>query len=165
MPVAATERRDEAPIDPVRLAGILWRRPVAYFVDIVIVWALSWIAFLLLSPLWAISLGALTGPILLVLAIIPVAYHTLLIGGARAATFGQRLLGIKVERLDGHRPTMGQAFLQTVLFYVTAPPTGGLILVVALFNQHRRTVHDYLAGTVTLRVSQGPDILPPGKAK
>jgi uncharacterized RDD family membrane protein YckC len=60
---------------------------------------------------------------------------------------------------------MGQAFLQTVLFYVTAPPTGGLILVVALFNQHRRTVHDYLAGTVTLRVSQGPDILPPGKAK
>jgi uncharacterized RDD family membrane protein YckC len=149
-------------IDPARLDGILWRRPFAYFIDVVIICLIEVLAFVAMSPLWAISFGTLTAPIMLVIAAIPIAYHTLQIGSSRSATWGQRLFDLEVQRVDGGRPGLFQAFLQTVLFYVTIGFTSFLILVVVLFNRHCRTVHDFLAGTVTLRRAHGPDILAPG---
>jgi uncharacterized RDD family membrane protein YckC len=44
-----------------------------------------------------------------------------------------------------------QAILMAVLFYATIGPTGGLVLLVALFNGRRRTLHDLLSGTVVVR--------------
>ena len=77
---------------------------------------------------------------------------------------GQRLLGIEVLRTDGGRPSYLQALIQTVIFYLTVSCTGGLILLVVLLNARRRAVHDFLAGTLTLRRLAGPDIMPPGRS-
>jgi uncharacterized RDD family membrane protein YckC len=145
--------------DPARLKGVLWRRPLAYLVDAVIVGVLYWIAFVLLLPLWVISLGMLSPVMVLSLGVIALAYHTLLIGSSRSATLGQRLFGLEVRRLDGGRPDFLQAFLLTALFYVTVALTSTLILLVALFTRHHRTVHDMLSGTLTLRRAANPEIL------
>jgi uncharacterized RDD family membrane protein YckC len=136
---------------PARLRGLLWRRAFAYLLDVFFISLLSWLLVLLLSPLWPA-----------VLALVPICYHSLLIGGPRSATFGQRLFGVEVRRLDGGRPTLFQAFVQTILFYATVTLLTPLVLVVALFNWRRRALHDILAGTLTLRRSDEPEILVSG---
>ncbi len=123
--------------------GVLVRRVFAYWVDLLCIGlliALAWVLF--------------------ILGLIPVLYHTLSIGGPRSATPGMRLTGVEVRSWTGERPSYLQAFVQTVLFYVTVYPTWSLVLLIALFNERRRTLHDMLAGTLVVRPSPNPEISP-----
>lgn len=138
--------------------GILARRVSAYWVDLFCIAVLVALAWLALWILTIASLGLLS-PLLFILASIPVLYHTLSIGGPRSATPGMRLTGIEVRSWTGERPGYLQAFVQTILFYVTVYPTWSLVLLVALFNQRRRTLHDILAGTLVIRQSPEPEVL------
>lgn len=140
--------------DPARLRGLLWRRAFGYLIDVFLISVISWLAVLVASPLWPA-----------VLTIIPIGYHSLQIGGLRSATLGQRLFGVEVRRLDGGRPGLLQAVVQTVLFYVTVTMLTPLVLLVALFNRRRRTLHDILAGTLTLRRGGEPDLFLPRGAR
>jgi uncharacterized RDD family membrane protein YckC len=135
--------------DPARLRGVLWRRSVAYLIDAMILGVVTGFAFVVLHPLWPLF------------ALIPLAYHSFLIGGPHSATLGQRLFDIEVRRLDGGRPSLLQAAIQTALFYATITFTSCLILLIAVFNRRRRTLHDVLAGTLTLRRADGPELLIP----
>ncbi len=145
--------RSEAP-DPIAFpqyyAGVVAKRVLAYLVDVVLIalmWAVLWV---LVSALTVMSLGLL-GPLLWPsLALVPLAYHSLLIGGEQSATIGMRLFGIEVRTWDGRRPGYLQAALVTIVFYVSVALTGWLVLVVALFNNQRRTLHDYLCGTIVI---------------
>ena len=147
--------------EPRRLRGVLWRRVFAYFVDVTIIAGLYALVSILMSPLWIISFGTLSAPIAVTLALIPLAYHSLLISGRHSATWGQRLFDLEIRRLDGGRPGLLQAAVQTVMFYVTVCITTCLILLIAVFNRRRRTLHDLLAGTITLRRTDGPELFPP----
>jgi uncharacterized RDD family membrane protein YckC len=135
---------------PANYRGVLVRRVFAYWVDLFCIGLLVAFAWLALWILAIVSLGLLS-PLLLILGLIPVLYHTLTIGGPHSATPGMRLTGVEVRSWTGERPSYLQAFVQTVLFYVTVYPTWSLILLVALFNERRRTLHDILAGTLVIR--------------
>jgi len=129
--------------------GVMFRRIVGYLIDVVILSG----AVLFMWFLVVMTLGLL-GPIAaLITPVIPLAYHTLLIGGPNSATIGMRLMGIEVRRLDGGRPSFLQALLQTLLFYATLALTG-LLLVFALFNDRRRCLHDWLSGTLTVNADR-----------
>jgi uncharacterized RDD family membrane protein YckC len=131
--------------------GVLPRRVFAYLVDACCIGAIVvvlWVFFLLLTIL---SLGLLGPPLWFLLGLVPLAYHTLLVGGPHSATWGMRLFGLQMFAWDGWRPILLQAFVHTVLFYTTVGMTGGLILLFPLFNRRRRTLHDVLAGTLMLR--------------
>ncbi len=135
---------------PQYYAGVVARRVLAYLVDVVLIALLWGVLWLLVGSLTVISLGLL-GPLLWPsLALVPLAYHTLLIGGEESATIGMRLFGIEVRTWDGRRPGYLQAALVTIVFYVSVALTGWLVLVVALFNNQRRTLHDYLCGTIVI---------------
>ncbi len=142
-----------------RLRGVLWRRVLAYGVDLVMIGLLISLAFLALSPFFILSLGLLSVPILLVIGLIPLTYHTLLIGGSGAATYGQRLFGLIVVAGGGGRPSYLQALALTVLFYLSISLTSFLILAVMLFTRYRQGVHDLLTDTVVLRRSGPVEIL------
>ena len=136
--------------------GVLWRRVLAYFVDLMCIGAVMLGVWIVFAVLWLLSLGLL-GPVLWFLfGLVPLAYHTLLLGGRHSATWGMRLFDLELRSVTGERPSLLQALIQTALFYVTVGVTGSLILIVALFNRRRRTLHDLLAGTVMVRT------LPPG---
>jgi uncharacterized RDD family membrane protein YckC len=155
---------DRLPIvDPAQLQGVVWRRVIAYGVDLVVIGALMGLGFLVLSPLFVVSLGLLSGPIAFVVGLIPLTYHTVLIGGTRSATLGQRLLDLEVRSVEGHRPSLFQAFILTVLFYASITLTSFLILAVVPFTRYRQGVHDLLAATVVVRQSTGPETLPPNQ--
>jgi uncharacterized RDD family membrane protein YckC len=147
--------------DPARLTGVLWRRIFGYAVDLIVIGCIVGLAWVALVPFLILSFGLLFGPAALLVALIPAAYHTLLIGGRRSATWGQRLFGVQIVRIDGGSPTYIQALIQTVIFYLTVAPTSGLILLIMPFNRYGRALHDFAAGTLALRRVAGPDILPP----
>jgi len=130
--------------------GVLVRRVFAYWVDLLCIALLIAFAWIVLWILAIASLGLLS-PLLLILGLIPVLYHTITIGGPHSATPGMRLTSVEVRSWTGERPSYLQAFVQTILFYVTVYPTWSLVLLVALFNERRRTLHDILAGTLVIR--------------
>ncbi|PPR21832.1 MAG: hypothetical protein CFH40_01497 [Alphaproteobacteria bacterium MarineAlpha10_Bin3] len=126
--------------------GVMGRRIVAYLIDLSIigvisaaVWGLMLVTLFLASPV--------LGPIF---PLIPIAYHTLLIGGRRSATIGMQFMGIEVRTLSGQRPELLQAFAMSALFYLSIAVTGMIVLLVALFNDRRHCAHDYLSGTVVI---------------
>ena len=127
--------------------GVVISRIFAYLIDAAIL--LGVIGFMWLLTL--LTFGLLTPVATVLTPILPLAYHTLLIGGRDSATLGMRMMGNEVRTLTGERPDLPQAFLMTALFYATMALTG-LLLVVALFNERGRCLHDWLSGTVTIRV-------------
>ena len=130
--------------DPALFQGIVVKRVVAYLIDAVILAALSFG----LVMIGVLSFGLLLPLILPVLPLVPLAYHTLTVGSGGSATIGMRICGIRVLAVDGYPPNLLQAFVLTVVFYVSIGLTSGLILLVALFTDRGRCLHDLIAGTV-----------------
>ena len=74
-----------------------------------------------------------------------------------AQTIGKKLLGIKVQRKDGSRASLGRIFwLRNVVNAIPSfiPFVGaiyGLVDVLFIFGEPRRCVHDYIADTVVVK--------------
>jgi uncharacterized RDD family membrane protein YckC len=130
--------------------GVALRRVLAYLVDVVIIAAIMAVAALVFAVAGILTFGLLTPLLLVVFAFIPLGYHTLLIGGPRSATIGMRMFGLEVRSLEFDHPDTLQALVQSVIFYLSVALTSSLILIVALFNPRRRTLHDFIAGTVVV---------------
>jgi uncharacterized RDD family membrane protein YckC len=143
-----------APISRALLQGVVWRRIAAYCVDLAIIGGLSVVAIMVFVPATILSFGLLATPLTLLFGLIPLAYHTVLVGGSRSATLGQRLFDLRVMDMSGSKPDYAQAAVQCILFYVTLMATG-LLLVVIFFNPLRRTIHDWLSGTIVVRRGAG----------
>jgi uncharacterized RDD family membrane protein YckC len=141
----------EQPIPASWLRGVVWRRIAAYLIDLVIVGAILLAAKIILLPAVLLSFGLLASPLALLVALIPIAYHALLVGGAKSATFGQRMVGIQMLDASGGRASPVQAAVQAVLFYVTLALTSGLLLLVVYLSPLRRTFHDWLSGMIVVR--------------
>ena len=157
-----TDWRD-APPDPFDWPelydGLIWRRAIGYLIDIALIAALSLCAWMVLGVIGVLTFGLLAPLGIIAIAVLPAAYHTLFVA-LRGATPGMALFDVEVRSWIGARPDVLQAFLLTVLFYLSVALTAWLILLIALFNDRQRTAHDYLAGTIAVRRSHlGPHIL------
>jgi uncharacterized RDD family membrane protein YckC len=132
--------------------GVTLRRILAYLIDGWIIFLILLGVHLLLAMLTVVTLG-LFWPlhILVVPLAVALPYHSLQTSSSAAATLGMRLFGLKVHSVLGGRPSLGQALVHTVCFYLTLGLSGGLLLLFALFNRERRTLHDLVAGLVVLR--------------
>jgi len=64
---------------------------------------------------------------------------------------GYAVLRCRAALGNRRRPGFLQALAQTALFYITVGVTCSLILLFVLFNRRKRTLHDFLAGTVLVR--------------
>lgn len=131
--------------------GVLWRRAFAYLIDLVCIGLIACVLWLVFAILTVVSFGLLAPVLWFLFGLIPLAYHTLLISGRHSATFGMRAFDVQVQSWNGERPLFLQALAHVALFYLTVPPTCGLILLAALFNWRKRTLHDALAGLVLVR--------------
>jgi uncharacterized RDD family membrane protein YckC len=140
-----------APIDDYWLTeGVLARRVFAWLIDVLLiglVLAALWLVLLLFGVL-TLGLGL---PLLGVLPFVPFCYHLLFVAAPASATPGQQALGLVVRRNDDlGRPTPVQAFIYTLVFYLTLATTG-LLLLFALFTVRHRTLHDLASGLVVVR--------------
>lgn len=138
--------------DDALVAGVRTRRCLGWLIDLVLV------AMLVASAWWAlVVLGLLTfglgWSLLGLVPLIPFAYHTLFLSSSMAATPGQALCGLIVRRNDDlGQPGFLQAVVSTLVFYLTLC-TSGLLLLVALVTERKRTLHDLAAGLVVVRAA------------
>jgi uncharacterized RDD family membrane protein YckC len=136
--------------DDLLTRGVLTRRLLAWCVDVfllAIILAACWTTGLVFG-LMTLGLGM---PLLGLLPLVPLAYHTLFVCSGLSATPGQALLGLRVRRNDDMgQPSFAQAVVSTLIFYLTLG-TSGLLLLVALFTTRKRTLHDLLSGLVVVR--------------
>ncbi len=145
---------DGAPPDPLTepdlYDSVLPRRAMAYVLDLVLIVALTVGLWLVFGVAGILTFGVLTPLGLVVLAILPAGYHTFFIG-RDGATPGMRIFDLEVRSWTGRPADYSQAFLTTVLFYASIGLTAWLVLLVPLFTDRNRTLHDILAGTIVLR--------------
>lgn len=131
--------------------GVRTRRILAFLLDYLIVGLLCIPFAILVALLGLLTFGlgwALFGILVPAVALIYV-WNTL--GGRNQATSGMRMMGIRLDRLDG-RPVDGLlAVVHSVLFWAGNVVLTPLVLLVSLFADRKRTLHDLLLGTVVTR--------------
>ena len=130
--------------------GVISRRMVAWVIDGLMLTALCAVLWVMLVAFGLLTLG-LGLPLLGVLPFVPGAYTFLSIAGPASATPGEWLMGLTVRREDDLAPpTVLQALVWTLGYYVTMA-AGAVWLVVALFTERRRALHDMAAGLMVVR--------------
>jgi uncharacterized RDD family membrane protein YckC len=132
------------------LEGVLCRRCFGWLTDLMLV-------AMLVVTLWGslLLLGLVTFGLgwwlLGLVPLVPFAYHCLFLSSTLSATPGQALFGLMVRRDDDlGPPSLAQAVISTLMFYLTLA-TSGLLLLVVLFTQRKRTLHDLVSGLVVVR--------------
>jgi uncharacterized RDD family membrane protein YckC len=131
-------------------AGVMTRRIFAWLLDVLLVGLLVAALWLVLLLFGVLTLG-IGMPLLGVLPFVPFCYHLFFVAGPWSATLGQQALGLAVRRNDDlGPPSFAQAFVYTLVFYLTLATTG-LLLLIALFTVRHRTLHDLASGLVVAR--------------
>ena len=131
--------------------GVRTRRILAFLLDYLIVGLLLIPFAILVFFLGLLTLGlgwslfAVLGPAVALIYV----WNTL--GGPNQATVGMRMMNIRLDRLDGRRVDGLFAVVHSVLFWAGNVVLTPLILLVSLFADRKRTLHDLLLGTVVTR--------------
>lgn len=147
---AAWEGEPPRPLDdPDLFDGVMPRRVLGYLVDLLVLM----VVFSVLGLIVFLSFGLLAPINLAIAPFIPVAYHTFFIG-REGATPGMKLMDLETRNWTGARPDYLQALIMTVLFYASITITWLLVLLVPLFNERHRTLHDFASGVVVVRRSR-----------
>jgi uncharacterized RDD family membrane protein YckC len=139
--------------NPELFEGVLARRLLAFFIDVVIItvpvlfatifififglvtFGLGWTLFWLLSP------GAVIWAIL---------YYGLTFGSPASATIGMRVMDLEMRTWYGAPAYFLLGAVHAIVFWVTVSVFTPLILLVGFFNERRRLLHDILVGTVVI---------------
>jgi uncharacterized RDD family membrane protein YckC len=142
--------------NPALYDGVLGRRFWAYIVDAVLIALLTVALHVALFMIGVATFFILMLPAMAIMAVVsflPVAilYDTLTMGGTKAATPGMRLMDIELQSTTSERPSYAQAFVMSLLFYVSFIATSGLILLVVFFTKRNAALHDILSGVVFTR--------------
>lgn len=142
-----------APEDWRAYSGVLSRRVFAFILDYLIVLLLCIPAAVIVFFLGVITLGLgfMLYPALFV--IVALLYFGMTLGGPSQASPGMRAMGVTLMRLDGRRMDFMTAMVHAVLFWLINSVLTPLILLVGLFTEKSRLVHDMLLGTVVVRTS------------
>lgn len=131
--------------------GVRTRRVLAFLVDYLIIGLLCIPFAVLVAVLGVITLGAGWALYAVLCPMVALIYVWNTLGGRSQATLGMRMMGIRLERLDG-RPIDGMlAVVHTVLFWAGNALLTPLVLLASLFIDRKRTLHDLLLGTVVTR--------------
>lgn len=117
------------PADGPRSLGSFGRRLVALVVD--------WVVALLIAGWLLRGLGQF-GPLLVLLV------ENVVLVGTAGATLGHRLLGLRVETVEGGAPGPVKALVRSVLLCLAIPPL--------VWDADQRGLHDRWAGTLVARI-------------
>lgn len=142
-----------APQDYRAYSGVLSRRVFAFIIDYVLV-ALLWIpaaVVVFFLGILTLGLGFMLYPVLFV--VVAAVYFGLSLGGPSQATPGMKAMGIAMVRVDGQKIDFMTAMVHLVLFWIINSVLTPLILLVGLFTDRSRLVHDLLIGTAAVRTA------------
>jgi len=138
---------------PELFEGVLARRVLAFFIDVFLIaipvvfaglfifvfglvtFGLGWALYWLLSPaavIWALV------------------YYGTTLGSPSSATLGMRVMDLEMRIWYGAPMYFLLGAVHAIVFWITVSALTPLILLVGLFNERRRLLHDMLVGTVVI---------------
>ena len=142
-PQRASIREDRAPPPYIgAVPATLAARVFAYLIDLVAIACITFVLVLALAVLAFPSLGLSLIAIWPVLVATPILYSGLTLSGRAQATFGMRLLGLRLCPVDGGRIDFLTAVGHSLLFYIFDATLTPLILLVGVFRRDRALLHD-----------------------
>ncbi len=140
-------------LQPEYFVGVLSRRVMAFVVDVIIITAPLVLAVLFISVFGLLTLGLGWGLFFLLspaTVIWPIVYYGMTLGGPHSATVGMRAMGLEMRTWYGSPTYFVLGAVHAILFWVSVSFLTPLVLLVALFNDRRRLLHDLVMGTVVV---------------
>jgi uncharacterized RDD family membrane protein YckC len=140
-------------INPELFEGVLARRVLAFLIDVVIIaLPMALIAlFILIFGLVTFGLGwalfFLFYPLGVLWALL---YYGFTLGGPHSATIGMRVMDIEMRTWYGAPAYFVLGAVHAIIYWVSVSVLTPLILLVALFNDRRRLLHDIVLGAVII---------------
>lgn len=139
--------------NPELFEGVLARRCIAFVIDVVII-AIPVVfaaAFIFIVGLLTLGLGWLLYWLLSPAAVIwAIFYYGLTFGSPASATIGMRVMDLEMRTWYGAPAYFVLGAVHAIVYWITISFLTPLILLVALFNQRRRLLHDMLVGTIVI---------------
>lgn len=139
--------------DPELFDGVLPRRLLAFVIDVAVILAPVALAFIVIILFGLVTFGlgwallALLYPGTVIWAL---AYYGLTLGGPASATIGMRVLEIEMRTWYGAPCYFVLGAVHAVAFYISISVLTPFVLLVGLFNQRHRLLHDIVLGTVVI---------------
>jgi uncharacterized RDD family membrane protein YckC len=138
---------------PELFEGVLARRVMAFLIDVLIIAApLAFLAIVMaVFTVFTLGLGAfvflLLWPISVIWALL---YFGMTLGSASSATIGMRIVGLEMRTWYGAPCYFVLGAVQAVAYWLTVTFLTPFVLLVPLFNDRRRLLHDMLVGTIVI---------------
>lgn len=144
----------DRPISADVFDGLLTRRMLAFVIDYAIVLLLMIPASVVLFffSILTLGLGFYLYPVLFF--VIAGAYFGFSLSSAGQATPGMRVMDIMMVSDAGHPIDFVTAVLHLVVFWILNSVLTPFILLVGLFTERKRLLHDIALGTVQVRASR-----------
>ena len=138
---------------PELFEGLLTRRVMAYFIDLVIMGFIVLVLVLFggIAGLLTFGLALLALPIVVPIAI--VLYYAVTLGSSRRATVGMQVMDIVLTPTRGQPLDGWMAIFHAALFWLTFWIAWPVSLLFALFTPRRQMIHDLVMGTMMVRRS------------
>jgi uncharacterized RDD family membrane protein YckC len=138
---------------PELFEGVLARRLLAFFIDVIIITVPILFAAVVIALFGVFTFGLgwllywLLGPASVIWAI---CYYGLTFGGPASATIGMRAMDLEMRTWYGSPAYFLLGAVHAIIYWISVSALTPLILLVALFNERRRLLHDMLVGTVVI---------------
>ena len=134
-------------------------RILATLIDgtIVVVYLLGWVFARTLLAMNGVYIGGAGWVVLLLPALF---YHFLFEAFGDGRSPGKRLRGLRVARLDGAPPTVGQYALRWLLRWIDVTFSNGVVALTAVaLTKHGQRLGDLAAGTTVLKLARPVDLV------
>src|SRR4051812_5282953 len=139
--------------NPELFDGVLARRVVAFMIDFVIlsIPVVFVSMFIFVVGIVTFGLGFLFyGLLWPAMVIWALAYCGLTLGGPASATIGMRAMDIEMRTWYGAPAYFVLGAVHALVFWIAVSMLTPFVLLVCLFNERRRCLHDILVGTVVI---------------
>ena len=139
--------------NPELFEGVLARRVVAFLIDFLIlsIPVVFVSMFIFVVGIVTFGLGFLFyGLLWPAMVLWAVAYYGITLGSPASATIGMRAMDIEMRTWYGAPSYFVLGAVHAVVFWVTVSMLTPFVLLVCLFNDRRRCLHDILVGTVVI---------------
>ena len=138
---------------PELFEGVLARRLLAFFIDVIIIGVPILFAAVIIALFGVFTFGLgwllywLLGPASVIWAI---CYYGMTFGSPASATIGMRAMDLEMRTWYGSPTYFLLGAVHAIVYWISVSALTPLILLVALFNERRRLLHDMLVGTVVI---------------
>jgi uncharacterized RDD family membrane protein YckC len=140
-------------VNPELFEGVLARRLFAFLIDLVVIATPLILLSVFIFAIAIVTLGfgfvlyGLMPPISVIWALF---YYGLCFGSERSATIGMRTMELEMRTWYGAPAYFVLGAVHAIVFWLSVSMLSPLVLLVGLFNERRRLLHDMVVGTVVI---------------